>query len=122
VSVIEFRDVSDKALSVGERSEMTAREIRIDGAGTGAAAKDGSTLVLADTEIAAARFAGLAAYTKKAEHGSAEIVADRVVINGAEEPVIAQLGSRISIDGIAAEARDLDVEALYETVMHKGLK
>mgnify|MGYP003417135219 CR=1 FL=1 len=26
------------------------------------------------------------------------------------------------LDGVAAEARDLDVEALYETVMRKGLK
>jgi hypothetical protein len=122
VSAIEFSDVSDKALSVGERSEMTAREIRVDGAGTGAAAKDGSTLVLSDTEIAAARFAGLAAYTKKAEHGPAEIVAERVVIKDADESAIAQLGSRISIDGVAVEPRDLDVEALYETVMRKGLK
>jgi hypothetical protein len=122
VSRINFDDVSDKALSVGERSEITARDIRVQGTGTGAAAKDGSMLLLSDAQISDAQFAGLAAYTKKAEHGPAEIVAENVAISGAGERAIAQKGSRISIDGKAVESRDLDVDALYETVMRKGLK
>jgi hypothetical protein len=125
VSQIEFSEISDKALSVGERSEMTARNIKITGAGTGAAAKDGSLLVLNDAEINGVQFAGLTAYIKKEEHGAAEIIAQQVTVAGANarsEPAIAQLGSRITFDGATIEPRDLDVDALYETVMRKGGK
>jgi hypothetical protein len=118
----EFMDVSDKALSVGERSAMTAKDILIDTVGTGAASKDGSTLQLSDTKIINASFAGLTAYIKKAEYGPAEIIAENVVIENAETAILVQSGSRVELDGVAAEARDIDVDALYETVMRKGLR
>jgi hypothetical protein len=118
----EFMDVSDKALSVGERSAMTAQDILIDTVGTGAASKDGSTLQLSDTKIINASFAGLTAYIKKAEYGPAEIIAENVVIENAETAILVQSGSRVELDGVAAEARDIDIDTLYETVMRKGLR
>jgi hypothetical protein len=122
VTASQFHDVSDKALSVGEKSTMIAREIFIDSVGTGAASKDGSTLQLADAEIQNAAFAGMTAYIKKPEYGPAEIIAENITIKNAETPVLVQTGSRVQVDGQNIDTRDVDVGELYETVMRKGLR
>jgi hypothetical protein len=117
-----FTDVSDKALSVGERSQMSAANVTIENVGTGAAAKDGSRLNIEESTIRGAAFAGLTAYIKKPEYGPAEIEALNVTIAEAEPPTLVQTGSRITIDGSDVAAQDVDVDALYETVMRKGLR
>jgi hypothetical protein len=118
----QFNDVSDKALSVGERSEMTASNVSIQDVGTGAASKDGSKLSLTDSTISGASFAGLTAYIKKPEYGPASIDAQNVVISDTENAVLAQTNSVISVDGQEIETRDVNVDALYETIMQKGLR
>jgi hypothetical protein len=115
-----FVDIQDKALSVGERSEMVAQNIEMQNVGTGAASKDGSTLTLSGAQINGARFAGLTAYIKKPEYGPASIKASNVVIRDAAEAVLVQTGSVVELDGERIETRDVDVDALYETVMRKG--
>jgi hypothetical protein len=115
-----FADIQDKALSVGERSEMVAQNIEMQNVGTGAASKDGSTLTLSGAQINGARFAGLTAYIKKPEYGPASIKASNVVIRDAAEAVLVQTGSVVELDGERIETRDVDVDALYETVMRKG--
>jgi hypothetical protein len=118
----QFTDVSDKALSVGERSEMTASNISIQNVGTGAASKDASRLSLTDSSISDASFAGLTAYIKKPEYGPAFIEAQNVAIGETENTALAQTNSVISIDGQEVETRDVNVDALYETIMQKGLR
>ncbi len=124
ISVVgsDFSDVSDKALSVGEKSTMEAAGLTIKSTGTGAASKDGSVLRIRDSEIDGASFAGLTAYIKKPEYGPAQIFADNVRIGAAKTEVLVQTGSRVEIDGEAAETRDVNVDALYETIMRKGLR
>jgi hypothetical protein len=117
-----FENISDKALSVGEASRMRAVSVTVQGAGTGAAAKDGSVLTLSDSVINGASFAGLTAYIKKPEYGPARIEATGVQITAAERPVLAQTGSVIAIDGTVVETEDVDVDALYETIMRPGLR
>jgi hypothetical protein len=117
-----LQDVSDKALSVGERSEMSVTNVTIANVGTGAAAKDGSTLTIKDSTIRAASFAALTAYIKKPEYGPATITADNVTIEATETAALAQTGNQITVDGEAVAEQDVDVDALYETVMRKGLR
>ncbi len=117
-----FTDVSDKALSVGEQSQMTAENIDMQTVGTGAAAKDASTLSLSNARINGASFAGLTAYVKKPEYGPARIEANDVTMTNTETAALAQTGSAVVIDGSAVETRDVNVDALYDTVMRKGLK
>jgi hypothetical protein len=114
--------VSDKALSVGEASSMRASTVIINSVGTGAAAKDGSQLTLSDSVINAASFAGLTAYIKKSEYGQARLESQNVKMVAVERPVLAQTGSIVNVDGVVAETSDVDVDALYETVMKPGLR
>jgi hypothetical protein len=122
VEDVSFTNVSDKALSIGERSEMTASGVAIDNAGTGAASKDGSLLTIHDSRISKAGFAAMTAYIKKPEYGPARMVADGVEVVDSDTPVIVQTGSELVVDGVGAPTRDVDVDALYETIMRPGLR
>ena len=101
---------------------MQASTVIINSVGTGAAAKDGSQLTLSDSVINAASFAGLTAYIKKSEYGPARVESKNVRIVAVERPVLVQTGSVVIVDGVVAETSDVDVDALYETVMMPGLR
>jgi hypothetical protein len=117
-----FLDISDKALSVGEQSKMTANKVSIENAGTGAACKDGSHLDITDSSIRDSHNAGLMAYVKKAEFGPAQIEANNVTLVGNESEGRVQKGSSITLNGKHMEGEDLDVEELYRTIMKPGLQ
>jgi hypothetical protein len=117
-----FEDIQDKALSVGEQSSVTARNIRIVRAGVGAASKDGSTLELIGATIESTQHAALMAYIKKPVFGSSRIEARELQFRGVEVEARAQTGSRIEIDGKLTATEDLDVEELYRTIMRPRLR
>ncbi len=122
VNAARFVNIDDKAISVGEKSRMQASNLDIRQAGTAAASKDGSELLLKNTYIQGARIAGLMAYIKKPEYGPARIEAEHVVFDDVATPARAQKGSVILLDGKAVETVDLNVKQMYKTVMKKGLK
>jgi len=122
VSKVRFLNIDDKALSVGEGSQMTAFDIEIDGAGTGAASKDGSSLKLNSSTIRNAQIAGLMAYVKKPEFGSGgRLIAMSMEFGEGFDFARVQKGSFISIDDSEIESIDIDVDDMYQTVMKKGL-
>jgi len=115
-----FFDVHDKALSVGERSEMTARGVTVERAATGAASKDGSILDIRDSKIDATQTAALMAYAKKPEFGPGRIEASGLVFGVLVPDARAQIGSVIVIDGRPVEPEEIDVDELYQTSMRRG--
>ena len=115
-----FRHISDKALSVGEQSHMTARNVTIEDAVSGAVSKDNSTLYLYDSTFINSRLAAIMAYVKKPEFGPSSIVAENVTIRGDRPGAKVQHGSRIVLNGQDIQSEPLDVDRLYETVMKKG--
>ncbi|MEC9375555.1 MAG: CotH kinase family protein [Pseudomonadota bacterium] len=117
-----FENISDKALSIGERSTVNASDLNVKSAGTAIAAKDDSDLNLTDSNFQDIRFAGIAAYIKKPEYGPARIKASNVRIDSAKEPILSQTGSLISLDGVVVENTDVNVDELYQTIMKPGLR
>lgn len=122
VSGTRFVNVSDKALSVGERSTMTAKDVVVEDSGTGAASKDGSVLELSNARITDVSVAALMTYVKKPEYGPARITAIGVDYSGTAPFARAEVGSEIVVDGNEIEPEDMDVQALYDTVMKKGAR
>jgi len=120
ISGTRFEDISDKALSVGEGSNMTASHLIIEDVGTGAASKDGSGLSLSESTIKNARIAGLMAYIKKPEYGPGRIAAQQLEFEDVSVPARVQKNSVILINGTPVPTEDVDVEELYDTVMKKG--
>ena len=105
--------VADKALSVGERSEVTARNIIVQTAGIAVASKDASRTRVAELIVRDAQV-GLAAYVKKPAFGPASIRAEGVEFADTQRPVLVQTGSSVVIDGVEHTALALDAEALSE--------
>ncbi len=122
ISGVRFRNISDKAISIGEASSAGVRDVVIEDTGTGLASKDRSKLKASRVTITGATFAALAAYTKKPEYGGATIIADDITIAGGNARTLVQTGSRIVLAGREIETRDIDVDALYDTVMKPGAR
>jgi hypothetical protein len=108
-----IEEVRDKAVSVGEASRVEARRLRIDRVGTAAVSKERSELILEDSEISDAAHAGIMAYVKKREYGPATAWVRNVSMRGVGSAAMAQVGSRIVLDGREIEPQEIDVEELY---------
>jgi len=108
-----FINISDKALSVGENSNMKASRINIKNVSIGAASKDGSELFLSNSKMAEIKKAGLMAYIKKPEYGPAEITAKGLEYDSKVKKAISQKGSKIIIGGTEIQSSDLNVQELY---------
>jgi hypothetical protein len=110
-----FDTVSDKAISVGERSRARISGVTVARATSGVVSKDGSLVEIDRSAIDGSSLAGLMAYTKKAEYGTARLVADRVDITGSQSPALAQNGSTVRWNGRKVATDAIDVDALYDT-------
>ena len=113
LSNLELGNIIDKGFSIGENSHVQAENIIMDTVGIGVASKDLSSIVIIDSEIRNARFAGLAAYIKKPVYGPATITARNVQIIDSAQLCVAQVGSTIQLNGETVEQQDLDVDRLY---------
>jgi hypothetical protein len=118
----EFKDIQDKAVSVGENSTLVATKLLIESAGVGVASKDGSQVTLTDSVIKNSKKAIMMAYNKKKEYGPGTIFAKNIKAQNLPELALVQKGSRISIDGVDLAEKDIDVNNLYATTMRSGLR
>jgi hypothetical protein len=113
VDGVEFSDISDKAISVGEGSRLTAHDVRIERVGTGAASKDRSELALKNSFISDAVVAAVTVYTKKPEYGPASATISAVEMRSVGNEVLVQAGSRATVDGDSVAEVPLDTKSLY---------
>lgn len=117
-----FINIDDKAISAGERSQVIAKGLDINSAGTAAASKDASTLEISNSKIYHARIAGLMAYTKKPEYGPGRIISSGMDFGTGFSIARAQKGSYVSIDDKPVKVSDFDVKEMYKTIMKPGLR
>jgi hypothetical protein len=113
VTSSNFKNISDKALSVGEGSNLRASGINVEHTNIGAASKDGSQLFLSDSRFSEIKKAGLMAYVKKPVYGPAEITAKALEFHSTKKQAIAQKGNKISIDGKLIPPVFLNIKELY---------
>ena len=122
VNGTRFIRINDKAISVGEGSELTAVNIVVEDSGVGAASKDRSRLEISDSTINKAYTAALMTYTKKPEYGPADLVASNVEILETTNPAKVQQGNSMTLNGETIQPEVLDVENLYKTTMKGSQK
>jgi hypothetical protein len=114
-----FEHVRDKAISVGEGSNVTARNLHIHDVGTALASKDRSDALIEDSEISSIAHTAILAYTKKPEYGPAQVTARNLRMDGVGRKAAAQTGSRVTLDGTEVPTENLDVDDLYRGYMKK---
>ena len=122
VENVEFLNIEDKALSVGERSQVVAKNLRIMNVGVGAASKDGSTLTLKKSSIDSAKIAGLMSYRKKHEYDFAKLDASIVSIKNTVNKALVESGSQMVLNNSNIESTNIDISNLYDTVMKSSLR
>jgi hypothetical protein len=111
---VHLVEIRDKALSVGENSQLTAHHLRIERVGTAAASKDGSTLELYDSMLSDVDHVALMAYQKKPEYGTARLSARNLELDRVARVAVVQQGSRLEVDGVEVETERVDVGQLYD--------
>ncbi|MFO1077790.1 MAG: CotH kinase family protein [Planctomycetota bacterium] len=110
----DFDRIGDKAFSIGEGSDLVARDNHVHQASIAAAAKDRSHLVLDRLTVDAVAHFVFASYVKKPEFGAATLVATGLVWTGQGAPQhLCQTGCTITVDGTAVPAQAVDVDAMY---------
>jgi hypothetical protein len=118
----EFYRVGDKAISVGERSVSRVSGIRVQDANVALASKDGSYVEVAGSRLRGIQWAAVMAYTKKPEFGGAVLEVRGPLDADGPRGSVAQLGSVLRIDGALIQARSVDVDSLYATIMRPGMQ
>jgi hypothetical protein len=117
-SRVEVRDVSllrvyDQGISAGGNSVVVLQGGHAKDVGLVVASSDMSHVSVQDVQIASAWTAGLAAYTGELGYGPASIQASGIVFEDEDAiQTMAQPGSSVRLDGVAADARELDIAGL----------
>jgi hypothetical protein len=109
-----FEDVRDKAISVGERSRLEARNLVIRRVGTAVVGKDGSSVTFENSTVSDVRHVAIMAYTKKREYGTGIVVVRNIEMVRVGRAASAQHGSQVLIDGVATATGEVDVDGLYK--------
>ena len=117
-----FRQIGDKAISVGEGSTVRVSDITVHKAGAGAVVKDGSYLAVDGARMSEISNAALMAYIKKSEYGGAVLEAYSVSSSDVSRLAHVQVGNILRIDGEGVAGEDIDVDSLYATVMRRGAR
>ena len=117
-----FHNIADKAISVGEESYLEGTDLSMNDVGVGIVSKDGSRVIVQNSQITRAELAGLMAYVKKPIYPSSSLFAKNFKFTQLSFPAVVQRGNEINLEGKTIEPSDLDIQNLYKTSMKSGLK
>ncbi|NOH70927.1 hypothetical protein F0225_06180 [Vibrio pectenicida] len=117
VTDISFSDIRDKAVSVGEESQMRLKDIKFTRVNFGLVAKDASKVEAESITAEDVSHYALMSYTKKPLFGSATLQALKFQCSGCEAKIVSEMGSVLSVNGVSIASQALDVGKLYNTVM-----
>lgn len=112
-SHLNFAQIGDKAISIGEVSKAQFSDISVVGAGIGIASKDMSYVEIKGADFEDIAHFALASYQKKPEYGPAILRADDIRHEGLSGRYAAEEASEIRVDGRVITTSELDVDQLY---------
>jgi len=124
-SRVEMRDIAvtaagDKGISVGEGSQVTASDIRIENAEIAMASKDMSELAVEKGAIVDSKV-GFAVYKKKSEYGPSLLRATGIELANVDNPHLVEKESTLIVDARTVTSDQEKVkEILYGVVYGKG--
>ncbi len=111
---VRMTSIRDKAVSVGERSRLSAEKLTIEHVGIGIAAKNGSHAELLDSTLHDIRDVALIAYMNRGEFGPSTLIAERNRITNTNLVALTQTGNRTLLDGVSLKPVDAALDQLYK--------
>jgi hypothetical protein len=109
---VDADDIGDKAVSVGEASQVRVAQLRTNHSRFALVAKDGSRVEAEGIE-SNDTWVAIAAYTKKSEFGGARIHVRDLDVKGQGFASLVQEGSEATVDGQALPILRFDAGDLY---------
>jgi Right handed beta helix region len=117
---VRISDVHDKAVSVGESSEVEVSNSTIKRVGVGIASKDGSRATARNVSISSFELSAAMAYIKKDFFGMPNLALENCSVEDSNSAYISQVGTTLTVDNKIITPKILDVDKLYqESVMKK---
>lgn len=116
---VSFSSIGDKAISVGEQSEVSITDASVTDALVALASKDGASVKIDGLETQKLKLSPVMAYTKKPIFGPAQAYVIGLDTNGQGIVPINQDGSTLVVENVSYKGVKLDVDALYEGAMKK---
>lgn len=114
IGEITVRQVWDKAVSIGELSEVSIRDLDVSNAGVGVVVKDGSRTIVRSMSSKGMVRSPAMTYIKKPYYSSAILEIDNL-IDSSSKSAQSQNGTTILIGEEHIKNVDIDVKALYES-------
>jgi len=108
-----FYNIEDKAISVGEASNVKISDSNVNIANFGIVSKDLSNAHCVDTLIKNTRIAGVSCYQKKNNFGPANIVLNNVRFEDSNKSFLIQTGSSAKTDGTFIKQEEFLTSSLY---------
>ena len=105
-------NVTDKAISVGERSNFEGKSFTISNVAIAIACKDGSSALLDNSAITRARHAAYAAYIKKAEYSKPILEITNTSLENTSTESIALYPAQIIVDGASRASIDINANKI----------
>tara|TARA_R110002072_G_scaffold64203_5_gene159764 strand:- start:106551 stop:108599 length:2049 start_codon:yes stop_codon:yes gene_type:complete len=115
ISNSQFIDINDKAISVGEASNITSIKNSIMKVGTGIASKDQSIATDSDSSFRDIRHSVFATYVKKPEYGVASIIVTNPTFSGVNKVSLVQNGSTLVLNGNEVKGEDINIKQIYDS-------
>ena len=122
VSIVDsdFNQIKDKAISVGESSNIDLKDIDINNVGVGVASKDGSNTKVNGATIKNYNLAAMMTYNKKDFYDQPTLKASNIEINPLKKDAfLSQKNTEMTIDNKKNANRKIDVKLLYQTEIMK---
>ncbi len=120
VKNVYFKNISDKAISVGEKSTLYGKDLFVENATSGVVSKDLSKAFVENVVLKNIRGSALLAFIKKEEYGSAFIECKKCKFENVKYKASPQIGSTIivnkkSVKGMKFTRRQLEEAGLVVT-------
>ena len=115
-----FNQIKDKAISVGESSNIDLKDINMNNVGVGVVSKDGSITKIKGATIQNYNLAAMMTYNKKDFYDQPILKAFNIEINPPKkEAFLSQENTEMTIDDKKIVNRKIDVKLLYQTEIMK---
>ena len=119
----QFKNIFDKALSVGEGSSLRGMNIEVQQAGYAVVSKDGSVVDIEGIRLTEISEVGFMAYKKKTEYpGEERITASGIITTGQFELARSAANTNVLTNGQKVKTEQMNIEKLYSSGVMKKIR
>ena len=114
VSDSHFSKIHDKAVSVGEATNLSAYDLLIENSGTGIVSKDGSLTTIENSIFKNIKYSSMMSYMKKPQYRGANLIAKNVSFEENKLAVIVQKKSKATINDRVILPIKVNIDKIYK--------